>query len=133
MARRERAPWPGLLFAAGLLAAACGCAGSATVSGKVTYRGRPVVAGSVVFLSADRTARSGVIEPDGSYTVRGVRPGAVKIGVISRDPAKKARGAARPAGWFPLPRQFENPESSGVGTTVGSGRVQHDIDLDEPR
>jgi hypothetical protein len=125
------------LLAAALLAGTCGCAGKATVSGKVTYRGRPVVAGSVIILSADSTARSGVIEPDGSYTVPGVRPGEVKIGVISRDPAKARpirrdgkKGAAEKAGWFPLPREFENPETAGLRCTVGPGRVQHDIELE---
>jgi hypothetical protein len=30
---------------------------------------------------------------------------------------------------FPLPRQFEDPTTSGLGATLGSGQVAHDIEL----
>jgi hypothetical protein len=124
------------------LAMAGGCGGGpATVTGKVTYRGRPVTRGAVVFLSADKTARSGVIQPDGSYTVANVPRGMTRIGVVSRDPAT-GRGAWRkrrsrppgtplPAtpGWFPLPSGFETPETSGLSCTVAGGRFHYDIDL----
>jgi hypothetical protein len=148
MARRRATttPWVMRLLAATLLAGACGCGNTATVTGKVTYQGRPVTHGSVTFLSADSTARSGVILPDGAYTVAGVHPGAVKIGVISRDPSKgrstlagdksthRRRKAAAPdktlaKGWFPLPAKFEDPERSGLGCTLASGGVGYDIDL----
>jgi hypothetical protein len=129
-----------------LLAGVCGCGRTAKVSGKVTYQGRPVAYGSVIFLSADKTARSGVIEPDGSYTIEGTRPGSVSIAVISRDPSKgrsvvqgrKRVGLGKKGvssqdtaieGWFPLPRKFEAPETSGLSCTIASGRVTHDIDL----
>ncbi len=129
-----------------LPAGAAGCGSRATVAGKVTYQGRPVVYGSVIVLSADKTARSGVIEPDGSYTVEGVAPGEVKIAVLSHDPAKgrsvlrgerashlrrlgPAAAKAAAKGWFPLPHKFEDPETSGYGCTVGTGRVRYDIEL----
>jgi hypothetical protein len=135
-----KARWAGRLFAVVLLAGACGCGGTATVTGKVRYQGRPVTYGSVIFLSADKTARSGVIGPDGSYTVEGVEPGDVKIGVISRDPSKarkhvgtgsKAAAPVKPAArsWFPLPRKLEDPATSGLSCTVGAGHIRHDIDL----
>ncbi len=135
--------WALLLMA--LLVGASGCGRSATVTGKVTYQGRPVTHGSVVFLASDRTARSGVIEADGTYKVEGVRAGLVKIGVISSDPSKgrsagrasqtAAKGKEAPTGkatsgdWFPLPRTLENPETSGLSYTVGSGSVKYDIEL----
>ena len=129
-----------------LLAGTWGCGRTASVSGKVTYQGRPVTYGSVIFLSAGKVARSGVIKPDGSYGVEGVAPGAVKIAVISHDPAKgrsTLRGGkpTRPnerragsqsavvSGWFPLPTRFEDPNTSGLDYTLGSGRVSHDLDL----
>src|SRR5262249_61153005 len=95
---RQLLGWPNRVMrwlALALLAGACGCART-TVQGTVTYRGRPVTHGSVIFLSADRTVRSGVIGPTGTYTVTGVHPGPVKIGVISRY-APRA-GADRPPG-----------------------------------
>jgi hypothetical protein len=111
----------------------CGCGGKATVSGKVSYQGRTVTYGSVLILGSDKKTRFGVIQPDGSYTVEGVTPGAVKIGVISRDPAKPASkvpaSARATPTWFPLPPKFEDPATSGIVGTVGSGRVKHDIEL----
>ena len=96
-----------------LLAGVCGCGNTAKITGKVTYQGRPVVHGSVTFLSADKTARSGVIEADGSYAVEGVPSGTVQIGVTSRDPSRGhtvVRDGRRVhpdkiEGWFPLPAE----------------------------
>jgi hypothetical protein len=122
-----------LIFLAGV----CGCGHAAKVTGKVTYQGRPVQCGSVIFLSGDKTARSGVIELDSSYTVEGVPAGAAKIAVISRDPSK-GRSVVRDGkrvrpdkikDWFPLPQKFESPESSGFGCTVVTGHFNHDIEL----
>jgi hypothetical protein len=109
-----------------------GCSRNATVTGKVTYKDRTVRHGSVVFLGADNIARSGVIESDGSYRVEEVFPGNVRIGVISRDPAKgrvqlDKKNAVED--WFPLPRDLENPATSRLGCTVGPGRTGYDIEL----
>jgi hypothetical protein len=129
-----------------LLVGAGGCGKTATVTGNVTYQGRPVTYGSVIFLNADKTARSCAIATDGSYRVEGVLPGTVSIAVISRDPAKgrsavRGRKSTSPAktagaspsvpatGWFPLPSRFESPASSGLSCDVSSGLSSHDIDL----
>jgi hypothetical protein len=129
-----------------LLAAAGGCGKRATVTGKVTYQGRPVTYGSVIFLSADNTARSAAIAGDGSYRVEGVPLGAAKIAVISHDPSKgrsvvrgsrPARGdnhagtasKGLAAGWFPLPPRFEDTMSSGLGCEVDSGRLHYEIEM----
>ena len=128
-----------------MIAGVGGCGKTAKVTGKVTYQGRDVVHGSVVFLGADNKAHSGVIGPDGSYTVEGVTPGEVKITVLSHDPSKgrsAARGPrpAQPAekrsgnpeivkGWFPLPPRYEDPDASGLVFTITSGKVAHDIEL----
>ncbi len=129
-----------------LLVGAGGCGKTATVTGNVTYQGRPVTYGSVIFLNADRTARSCAIATDGSYRVEGVLPGAVNIAVISRDPAKgrsavRGRKSTSPAktaeaspsvpamGWFPLPSRFESPAASGLSFDVSPGLSSHDIEM----
>ena len=131
-----------LLLAIGL----GGCSRTATVTGRVTYRGRPVVHGSVTFVQDARTARSGVIQPDGSYSVENVPMGTMEILVFSRSPKK---GRSVPVGqpsdqhgqkeadlqkavvkeWFPLPRKYEAAATSGLRCTVGSRRVTHDLEL----
>jgi hypothetical protein len=113
----------------------------------VTYQGRPVVFGSVIFQSSDKTARSGVIAPDGSFTVAGIHPGAARIAVISRDPSK-GRSASRSqkpdapnqpgaavqesplSGWFLLPGKFESPRTSGLECQLTAGHVTNDINLE---
>jgi hypothetical protein len=122
------------------LAVLCGCGRTAKITGKVTYQGRPVVYGSVIFLSADKTVRSCIIESDGSYSIEGVPTGEVKVSVASPNPSRgrsttrrrmpveagrKETGSQGPAveGWFPLPAAYELP------FVVGSGHVSHDIDL----
>jgi hypothetical protein len=141
-----------------LLVAVAGCHRSATVTGKVTYGDRPVVYGSVIFFGSDRAAHSGVIAPDGSYTIEGIPPGQVRIAVISHDPSKGRsvlRGhkpappnrqppsrqtastsrqppngpAASTSGWFPLPTNYESPMSSDLSCTLVAGRGTHDIEL----
>ena len=112
----------------------------------MTYQGRPVRYGAVIFLSADKTVRSCAIELDGSYAIEGVPTGEVKIGVTSPNPSRgrstarrrqpveagrKQAGSPGPAveGWFPLPTQYESPGTPELTFVVGSGRVSHDIDL----
>src|SRR5262249_27936554 len=121
---------------------------STDVTGKVSYKGKPVVYGAVILVSADGlTAAAGPIQPDGSYTVTGMKPGEVKGGVVSRDPAAAQRQhtlrwatITRPLEqaslkakvdrkrWFNLPEKFEEPETSGVNFVLKGG--QQDIVLE---
>lgn len=127
-----------------LLALVSGCGGS-TLRGKVSYRERPVLSGSVIALQADGTARSGVIQPDGSYEVEGLSRGPVRLGVLSPDPARarsilptpkvEARGGKRPRtkpgtnGWYPLPASLGDPEKSGLTCELTAARVEFDIKI----
>jgi hypothetical protein len=140
-----RMSWLPRLAVVVLLVALCGCGRTATVKGKVTYQGKPVTYGSVVIVSTDKTARSGVIETDGSYTVEKVTPGEVKIAVLSHDPRtgrshagdKEAKKTPRndkseksaPGGWFPLPTKYEDPTKSGQSCLISPGKNLYDIDL----
>src|SRR5262245_22724470 len=72
-----------------------GCSSDATLTGKVSCKGRLVTSGSVIVLNADGTARSGVIHPDGTYLVEGVKRGTVRVGVFSPDPVH-ARSILKP-------------------------------------
>lgn len=120
----------------------------ATVTGKVTYQGRPVIWGSVVLVGADGRCAAGKIEPDGTFRVENASPGSVNVGVISRDPLvqnwatnlKSTRN--RPTAklfstpppvdrsrWFPIPPQLEEPANSGVTLTLKSGTNEKNIAL----
>jgi hypothetical protein len=126
-----------------LAALACGCgSGSAPVTGRVTYQGKPVVWGSVTFKAADGSMHQIGINLDGTYRLEHVPVGPAVVGVSSPDPAPSARarqlggdeGRGRPGpppvpagAWFPLPAKYADPATSGV--TVHVGRDSGDIEL----
>src|SRR5687768_10502605 len=102
----------------GCMLAGGGCGGgSGDLTGKVTYQGKPVRMGSVSVVGGDGVIRAGTIQDDGSYTVKDISTGTVKIAVTSPDPdkrkvaAKPASGAAvESAGdaskWFAIPEKY---------------------------
>ncbi len=145
-----RAIRPGIcLLALGLLLPALsGCgAKSGTISGKVTYKGNPVGGGTVTFLDSKQRAASSPIGADGSYSIEKVAPGPVKIGVMpppaptklprgmTMDPSKMgASGAEKspgPAVGPPvkIPKEYNDPEKSGLTFTVQTGQQEHNIEL----
>jgi len=140
--RRRAAGWVGLLAVLGL--GGCGD-GKASVGGKVTYKNRPVVTGTVIVAGPDGVQVAGVINPDGTYAVEGVKAGAVKIGVFSPNPSASrdgGRGGAAtsrlnrgteqkvdPKDWVPLPQKYAEPDTSGLAATLKPGSQTHDIDL----
>lgn len=126
-----------------LLAAAAGCSGGkSTLSGRVLYNGRAVLVGSIIVVGADGVAVVGRLDDNGEFTVGGIRPGEVRVGVSSPTPVQQAgfrrpgRGPAKPLippppapGWFPLPGHLADPGTSGVLLSLASGRNRMDIDL----
>jgi hypothetical protein len=118
-----------VLLALALLAAGCG-GNNATISGKVTYKGRAVTSGAVVVRNPDQTATKGAIQPDGTYSVSGVARGRVEIGVLSARPRRDSpTRQAEMRDWFALPRQYGKPGVSGLACDVTGSRVQHDIEM----
>jgi hypothetical protein len=128
-----------------LALAVCGCSGgTGTVSGKVTYQGKAVPGGTVTCMTKNNHPFMGKIESDGSYTVNGVPTGPVTVAVEAgvgadepplplpgKDPPPKA--PVTPAPKVPtimqIPRQYANPDSSGLGLTVARGGNPFNIDL----
>lgn len=121
--------------------------GRATVSGRVSFQGKPVIWGSVVVVGQDGRTAAGRIEADGTFKVENAATGAVSVAVVSRDPlvqnwasnikATRARPTSKSFSaspvdrkqWFPLPTHFEDPHSSGVTLRLRSGDNQNDLHL----
>ena len=118
------------------------------VTGRVTFRGKPVYTGAVILVGKDGVAAAGPIETDGTYTVAKAPVGEVAVGVVSKDPVylqrvgvlKRSRepvptsALATPSGldrkkWFPLPKQYELADTSGITTTIHEGDNTFDIEL----
>lgn len=130
-----------LLMAAAIAVSASGCGKSrrdlATVTGKVTYKGKPLQFGTVVFQPAAGQYATGAIQPDGTFqmTTRGegngcpVGKNAVRIACFAeQDPAAKpgelkvGPGFGEPSLGKPLiPRKYLSCETSGITVEVRSG------------
>ena len=140
------------LTAAVLLAAlpmvAVGCGGTGEVSGKVTYRGRPLDRGGVQFQTESGVVFAAEIGPDGSYSVAGLPPGAAKVVVMCYDslvitrPAQatpatesarqKVQPKAKRTGGDTnkVPAKYGDFARSGLTCGVRSGSQTHNIELD---
>jgi L-ascorbate metabolism protein UlaG (beta-lactamase superfamily) len=147
---------PRSLFAAGLAAAALVSAGGCDsqpafggVRGTVTYDGRPLPAGQVVFTNEAATFMgSAYLKGDGTYEARNVPAGAVLVAVktdefrdqiddrtlralqkkgvpiVAPDPAVKGTK------YIPIPARYGDPASSGLRFEVKKDDVTTiDIDL----
>ncbi|QEL15583.1 peptidase associated/transthyretin-like domain-containing protein [Limnoglobus roseus] len=140
MRERTVPKWVARLFTVIGLTVFAGCGPSRTdVAGKVSYRGRPVVYGTVSVIGSDQITYYGAIQTDGSFAVRHVPVGAVRIGVYSPDPyfelpvppnVKKQIEAARRAQgveelpkplkgqWFKIPPKYADPLTSSLTAQV---------------
>jgi hypothetical protein len=133
--------------------------GTGAVTGRVTFQGKPVVFGSVVMVGADNKLVSGPLDAEGRYAINGVPLGTVQVAVVSPNPApprrlprrllkrreemfklqeekKDVQDSPAPAvpkvdssKWFPLPKQYELADTSGITTTIYSGENTFDIEL----
>jgi len=116
-----------------------------TVSGKVTYKGKPLPGGNVTFAGKDGKSLAAAIHEDGTYSLEKVPPGEYKVAVETESLRKAAPGggvppkggdkiAPPPAADAPkyvaIPVKYANPETSGLTYTVKTGKQTFDIDLE---
>jgi hypothetical protein len=115
-----------------------------SVSGKVTYNGKPLPGGTIRFTFKEGGAYSGVIEPDGSYTANQLPAGDAKVSVETdslktgsadpktyqggrggsqmMSPVPSGRSSVGPKGEYTkIPEKYKDPDKSGFTVTVGKG------------
>jgi hypothetical protein len=136
----------GLLLALLLVPLATGCGGKAgaTVSGTVTYQGKPLSSGIVTFVPDVGPAHNADIQSDGSYRMTNVPVGPVKISVTTNSPQNRAAPSKMPtsAEGFAkmeasmkggkeslIPARYTDPNKSQLTYTVKKGKQQFDIEL----
>jgi hypothetical protein len=141
-ARASRRAWLPLLL---ILLAGCG-GKTSSVSGKVTFQGRPLEGGSVILYCEDKQIVRGLIGPDGTYTIPNVPKGVATVTVKAHAPIpagfqlKQQLPPSKDGPRPPLtekiagepdavPECYGLPEESGLQVQVGPGRVVFDIDL----
>jgi hypothetical protein len=142
--RALRSGWPVLLF---LLA---GCSSKGTVTGKITYQGKPLPVGTVVFVPEQGGQAITSDIRDGEYKIVKISPGPVKIAIDTPAPSgqsnqfiqqmmqkqasfgksseesNKPDQAPKPV---PVPKKYHDPDTSGLRYTVKGGSQVYDIDL----
>jgi len=119
-----------------------GCGASTTkLSGKVTYKGKPVVWGNVSVVASDNISYAGEIQDDGTFMIPKIPVGPCKIGVTSPNPKgdvipkplpKKTIGAKTgspaasrplppPGAWFPIEDVYRDPIKSTLTGEIKKG------------
>jgi len=130
-----------------LLSALPGCGSgkaTATVTGTVTYQGKPLPAGKVSFFGPGGQVASGLIGDDGSYEISNAPLGLVKVAVSTPLPpppeiikaakeGKRRFGKGNPisvdTNTVSIPAKYNDPAKSGLSLTVTEGSQPFLIEL----
>jgi hypothetical protein len=124
-----------------LLMLVVGCGGKGDVSGQVSYKGKPLVFGTVQIEALDKTFKQGIINRDGSYLIEGVPVGEAKVAVNSPNPKsgdfqplqREGRPPPPPRpeipGWFPIPTEYQDLSKPRLSYTVKTGDNTFNIEL----
>jgi hypothetical protein len=118
-----------------LLVLAAGCGGSAgqfvPVAGKVTFRGKPLAAGTIVFAPDPDRGTTAIpvcaeIQSDGMYRLKpsdapGIAPGWYRVTVAAVE-IVPAQGTSPAVPRSLLPDRYRDPELSGLICEVKPGR-----------
>ena len=97
--------------------------GDATVTGKVTFQGKPVD-GSIVFVGRHKDRASSALGPDGVYKIEDAPLGEVQVLVLglpsptNRPPPELAKLAKSNGGVAP-PKKYETPNELNCTVTEG--------------
>lgn len=129
-----------LLVLSLVVLAAGGCGGkTASVSGKVIYKGKPLPGGFVNFMSEGEksTVKTSQIKEDGSYSVSGLPVGSAKISVqglaarrLASLPGQGDKNDTPQQKEVAVPPKYGNTETSGLKYEVKSGSQSYDIKLE---
>jgi hypothetical protein len=120
--------------AALLLALAAGCGGPRTVSGTVSYNGKPLTRGQISFVGSGGKSASGTINADGTYVVTDVPAGEVTATVVSYYVEGEAKFGLTPLKSAPpmksaIPTKYNDPKTSGLVYLVDARKKTIDVEL----
>jgi hypothetical protein len=132
-----------LLLSLGL---ACGCSvderppETVPIRGKVSYKGKPLSKGTIVFRSDRGQTAVGEIQPDGTFRLGtfanndGATLGHHRISIIAKDFNPSLMPGTSP-GYSPpaelLPGKYNQPDTSGLEAEVSKEKTELEFDLKE--
>ena len=113
-----------------------GCSGKkewpkASVTGQVTYKGKPLDHGRVVFIHEQGHGGAGEIGADGRYTLQAIL-GPNRVMIECKDPHATTTDPGRPNMPIPanfIPDRYTNHVDSGLTAEVREGENTEDFDL----
>jgi len=118
----------------------------ASVSGKVTYKGEPLPAGSIVLHSKEGTQTySGTIRPDGTFTITGAARGTMVVTIdnswLKNEEGMKAQGVdpkmlekmmPKDQGMYlAIPAKYADPKTSPLVWEIETIGESKDFDLND--
>jgi hypothetical protein len=126
------------LAALALTPVGCGKAGMASVSGTVTYQGKPVPKGVITFVATDPEGRNatGQLDQNGKYKLQtedpgdGALVGNYDVTIYAHDEVildYKPKVPVEPK--ILSPTKYESPKTSGLKKQVKSGTNTFDFEL----
>jgi hemoglobin len=98
-------------------------AATASVSGKITYKGKPVPDALIAFVGKDGFIVVTSAGADGTFTADKLRVGEYTVTI---DPPMQRPGGPKPVA---IPKQYSDLRTSPLKCTVKDGKQNHDINL----
>jgi hypothetical protein len=101
----------------------------------VTNKGKSLLSGTVTFLTSENKIFTSQIASDGTYTVRQLPAGPVKIAVqtpphiVVNDPQMPSQPDVSAPPPVPIPPKYRDPNASGLTLNVTGGSQTHDIEV----
>lgn len=112
---------------------------TATVNGQLTWKGKPLPSGTIIFHSADGTKHPSVLNEKGEYLVRNLPAGEARISFLPHERVPKGFNRVEPSGVPSLPgtkqaiptipKKYENAQESGLRLVAKPGSQRFDISL----
>lgn len=130
--------WIRSLVCLAVLASFIGCGSQETqrrtLSGKVTYKGKPLTTGSMEFyLTGSDVPVRAYISREGTYRLSEVLVGEYKLAIKVNAKSHSTSGMKRPGtpDPVPIPNKYANTETSGLMAKVQEKDTTFDIDLSD--
>jgi hypothetical protein len=118
------------------------------VKGKITYKGVPLTGGTVSFYAADASIYTTLIAADGSYSLKDVPVGEMRVAVETEslnkakpkvlpkekapaDPSKPDDKPATVIAYVKIPKKYSDPKTSGLTCKIKKGNQTFDIALED--
>ncbi len=108
-----------------------------SISGKVTYKGKPLSGGAIIFEGADGRVVTATIDADGTYKLDKIKPNVAYKLAITTEAVKRNPPGGKPAispkgapELIVIPEKYSDADKSGLTFTPQEGNQNHDIALE---